>query len=57
MDDITQAQLVEVLNNGSIDIPVTGGIEVESIGGGQFRCDLPDGRIVVVDQFGNIIDE
>ena len=57
MDDITKAQLVDVLNNGNIDIPSTGGIEVESIGGGQFRCDLPDGQIVVVDQFGNIIDE
>ena len=56
MDEITKAELIDVLGS-NYDIPVTpsGGIEVESIGGGQYRCDLPDGRIVIVDQFGNII--
>ena len=55
MDDIMQAKLYEVFNHGSIFEPVTGGIEFASIGDGQFRCELPDGRSVVVDQFGTII--
>lgn len=55
MDDIMQAQLIDVLNNGNVEKPETGGVELESIGGGQFRCNLPDGRVVIVDQLGNII--
>lgn len=54
MDDIMQAQLYDVFN-GSIGVDPTGGIVVQSIGGGQFRCELPDGRSVVVDQFGTIV--
>lgn len=56
MDELMKAELIDVLGS-NYDIPVTpsGGIEVESIGGGQFRCTLPDKRIVIVDQFGNII--
>lgn len=56
MDEIMKAELIDVLST-VYDIPITpsGGIEVESIGGGQFRCTLPDKRIVIVDQFGNII--
>lgn len=57
MDDIMQADLIKVLTDNYDNIIVTpsGGIEVENIGGGQFRCHLPDGRIVIVDQFGKII--
>ena len=56
MDEITRAELIDVLSN-QYDVPITpsGGWETESIGGGQFRCTLPDGRIVIVDQSGNII--
>lgn len=54
MDDIMQAKLYDVLK-GSIILPPTGDIEFASIGDGQFRCELPDGRSVVVDQFGTII--
>lgn len=56
MDELMKAELIDVLDS-NYDIPITisGGLEVESIGGGQFRCTLPDKRIVVVDQAGNII--
>lgn len=56
MNEIMKAELIDVLS-AEYDIPVTpsGGITVQSIGGGQYRCDLPDGRIVIVDQSGNII--
>lgn len=54
MDDIMQAKLYEIFK-GSIIEPPSGGIEFASIGDGQFRCELPDGRSVVVDQFGTII--
>lgn len=55
-EEIMQAELIDILTT-EYDIPVTpsGGIEVESIGPGNFRCTLPDGRVVIVDQFGNVI--
>lgn len=58
MDDIMGANLYDLydLNPGEGEIdPGSGGVGLQSIGGGEFRCTLPDGRIVIVDQFGNII--
>ena len=58
MDDIMGANLYDLYGlkpgEGKIDVG-SGGFVVQSIGNGQFRCNLPDGKIVIVDQFGNII--
>lgn len=55
-EEIMQAELIDILST-EYDIPVTpsGDISVQSIGPGSYRCTLPDGRVVIVDQFGNVI--
>lgn len=59
MDDIMQANLYDLYNvgddTGGIEVPGSGGISVQSIGNGQFSYQMPDGRVVIVDQAGNII--
>ena len=56
MDEIMKAELIDVLSNEyGVTVPGSGDVNLQSIGGGKYRCDLPDGRIVIVDQSGNII--
>lgn len=60
MDDIMQANLYDLYNvdnggDGNVDVSLSGGVNFHSIGNGQFSYQLPDGRVVIVDQAGNII--
>lgn len=59
MDDIMGANLYDLYgvtpHDGTIEIPGSGGVSLQSIGGDRFRCVLPDGRAVIVDPNGNII--
>lgn len=48
-------QLRPVLDKNSIEIPVSGGGGLQSIGNGRYAVTLPDGQQVIVDQHGNII--
>ena len=56
-EEIMQAELIDILSTeyGDITVPGSGDISVQSIGPGSYRCTLPDGRVVIVDQFGNVI--
>ena len=47
--------IVDILGNGEIEVPVSGGAGWNSIGGGLYTLTLPDGRIVTADEFGNIL--
>lgn len=48
-------QLRPVLDKNSIEIPGSGGVNLQSIGNGRYAVTLPDGTQVIVDQYGNII--
>lgn len=48
-------QLRPVLDKNSIEIPGSGGGNLQSIGDGRYAVTLPDGQQVIVDQHGNII--
>lgn len=58
MDDIMQANLYDLYDlqpgEGGVEVG-SGGTSLQSIGNGQFSYQLPDGRVVIVDQAGNII--
>ena len=55
-NNILNVELYSVTGgDGSIDVPNSGGIEVQSRGNGIFEYTYPDGKTVLCDEFGNVI--
>ena len=54
-DRFVPPELQALLGDPMIDIPVSGGGGLQSIGNGRYAVTLPDGQQVIVDQHGNII--
>lgn len=44
MDDIMNAELTDILKANNIEIPVSGGGGLQSIGPGMYLFTMPDGR-------------
>jgi len=47
MDDIMNAELTDILKANNIEIPVSGGGGLQSIGPGMYLFTMPDGSVTV----------
>lgn len=56
MDDIMNAELTDILQQRDIIISPSGGGGLQSIAPGLYQFTMPDGEIVTIDEFGNIIE-
>lgn len=54
MDDIMNAELTDILKANNIEIPVSGGGGLQSIGPGMYLFTMPDGRQVTFNDAGEI---
>ena len=54
MDDIMNAELTDILKANNIEIPVSGGGGLQSIGPGMYLFPMPDGRQITFNGAGEI---
>ena len=54
MDDIMNAELTDILKANNLEIPVSGGGGLQSIGPGMYLFTMPDGRQITFNDAGEI---
>ena len=57
MDDIMNAELTDILKANNIEIPVSGGGGLQSIGPGMYLFTMPDGRQITFNDAGEIFNK